>query len=108
MIRRRNLVGILCFVALSQSKRTSLLRKSTSQGVEQNGIQVVTMDDIGAMMRAKEYDDRTLYIEDDTCWHGGQENQTLFWLVSHCSSVWRALSRHLDFTGFRFLSHVLL
>lgn len=49
----------------------------------------VTMDEIDIMMNledslnpistAREGDDRELQ-EDDTCWHGGQENQNLYWL----------------------------
>lgn len=53
-------------------------------------IEIITMEDIDAMMRLENFKNlasaegglRKLEDEeDDTCWHGGQDNQVLSWLV---------------------------
>ena len=53
-------------------------------------VEIITMEDIDAMMRLENFKNlasgegglRKLEDEqDDTCWHGGQDNQVLSWLV---------------------------
>ncbi len=48
-------------------------------------IEIITMGDIDAMMRLENFENVASgglrKLEDDTCWHGGQDNQVLQWLV---------------------------
>jgi hypothetical protein len=52
---------------------------------DRNVIEIITMEDIDAMMRLENFENVASgglrKLEDDTCWHGGQDNQVLQWLV---------------------------
>jgi len=80
------IVGVLfIMLGLVQSSKTSLRGKDTEAPPP---MEIVTMEEIVAMMEMEEFVEAITEDEegglrklgDDTCWHGGQENQNLSWL----------------------------
>jgi len=77
-------VGVLfVVVGLSHSSETANLEEQEMNEAEMEvDMEIITMEDIDAMIEEEELNavlngKRGLRKLDDTCWHGGQENQNL-------------------------------
>lgn len=73
-------------IAVSESSKTSLRSNSKAPPPEPEAMEIVTMEMIDEMIALEDFEEAMQGGEgglrklDDTCWHGGQTNQNLYWL----------------------------